>query len=89
LKFKASSRLEFNGAFGLDNPYAEDLRAFSTPHSYFFPSLAQNRSALVNFIYRPRSNLVFSGEYRYLRSFLIDSNSNSAEQVNMIMGILF
>jgi len=89
LKFKASSRLEFNGAFGLDNPYAQDLRAFSAPQSYFFPSLAQNRSALANFIYRPRSNLVFSGEYRYLRTFLIDSNSNNAEQVNMIMGILF
>jgi hypothetical protein len=89
LKFKASSRLEFNGAFGLDNPYAEDLRAFSAPQSYFIPSLAQNRSALVNFIYRPRSNLVFSGEYRHLRTFFIDSNSNSAEQVNMIMGILF
>jgi hypothetical protein len=89
LKFQASSRLEFNGAFGLDNPYAQDLRAFSAPQSYFFPSLAQNRSALANFIYRPRSNLVFSGEYRYLRTFLIDSNSNNAEQVNMIMGILF
>jgi hypothetical protein len=89
LKFKASSRLEFNGAFGLDNPYAQDLRAFSAPQSYFFPSLAQNRSALANFIYRPRSNLLFSGEYRYLRTFLIDSNSNNAEQVNMIMGILF
>jgi len=89
LKFKASSRLEFNGAFGLDNPYAQDLRAFSAPQSYFFPSLAQNRSALANFIYRPRSNLVFSGEYLYLRTFLIDSNSNNAEQVNMIMGILF
>jgi hypothetical protein len=89
LKFKASSKLEFNGAFGLDNPFAQDLRAFPSPHSYFVASLAQNRSALVNFIYRPRSNLVFSGEYRHLRTFFVDSNSNSAEQVNMIMGILF
>jgi hypothetical protein len=89
LKFKASSKLEFNGAFGLDNPFAQDLRAFPSPHSYFVASLAQNRSALVNFIYRPRSNLVFSAEYRHLKTFFIDSNSNSAEQVNMIMGILF
>jgi hypothetical protein len=89
LKFKASSRLEFNGAFGLDNPFARDLRAFPSPQSYFVADLAQNRSALVNFIYRPRSNLVFSGEYRHLRTFFTDSNSNSAEQVNMVMGILF
>jgi hypothetical protein len=89
LKFKASSKLEFNGAFGLDNPFAHDLRAFPSPQSYFLASLAQNRSALVNFIYRPRSNLVLSGEYRHLSTFFVDSNSNSAEQVNMVMGILF
>lgn len=89
LKLKASSRLEFNGALGLDNPYTQDLRAFPRPRSYIFPALAQNRSGLVNFIYRPRSNLVFSGEYRHLRTFLIGSNSASADQLNMIMGILF
>jgi len=43
----------------------------------------------VNFIYRPRSDLLFSAEYRHLRTFLINSNSNAAEQVNMMMGILF
>ncbi len=89
LKFKASAKLEFNGAFGLDNPFAEDLRAFSAPQSYFLPTLAQNRGSLVNFIYRPRSDLLFSAEYRHLRTFLINSNSNAAEQVNMMMGILF
>jgi hypothetical protein len=89
LKFRASSRLEFNGAFGLDNPYAEDLRAFSAPVSYFDPFLAQNRSGLVNFIYRPRSDLLFSAEYRHLRTFDIFGHSPTAEQVNLIMGVLF
>lgn len=89
LKLKASAKLEFNGAFGLDNPFAEDLRAFSAPQSYFLPTLAQNRSALVNFIYRPRSDLLFSAEYRHLRTFFIGSNSSTAEQVNLMMGILF
>jgi hypothetical protein len=89
LKFKASAKLEFHGAFGLDNPLAEDLRAFSAAQSYFLPTLAQNRSALVNFVYRPRSDLLFSAEYRHLRTFLINSDSNTAEQVNLMMGILF
>jgi len=89
LKLKASSRLEFNGAFGLDNPYAEDLRAFSAPISYFDPFLAQNRSGLVNFIYRPRSDLLFSAEYRHLRTFDLAAHSPTAEQVNLIMGFLF
>src|SRR5438128_10621648 len=41
LKLKASSRLEFNGAFGLDNPYAEDLRAFSAPIAILIRSWRQ------------------------------------------------
>ncbi|HMH00331.1 MAG TPA: hypothetical protein VK555_02905 [Terriglobales bacterium] len=89
LKFKATSKLEFNGAFGMDSPFAEDVRAFYASQSYVDPTLVQNRSALVNFIYRPRSNLLFSSEFRHLRTFEIDRDSHTAEQVNLMMGILF
>jgi len=89
LKFKPSAKLELNGAFGLDNPFTEDLRAFSSPQSYFLPTLAQNRGSLVNFVYRPRSDLLFSAEYRHLRTFFINSSSDTAEQVNLMMGFLF
>jgi len=51
--------------------------------------LTQNRSGLVNFIYRPRSNLLFSTEYRYLQSFPILQTGENAEQVNLMMGVLF
>ena len=55
-----------------------------------FPSLLlQNRSAMVNFIYRPRSDLLFSGEYRHLRTFDLDAGSPTSDQVNLMMGILF
>jgi len=89
LKFRATSRLEFNGAFGVDNPYADDVRAFPASVSYFDPTLVQNRSAFLNFIYRPRSNLLFSTEYRRLRTYQIDNGSQAAGQVNMVMGVLF
>jgi hypothetical protein len=89
LKFKATAKLEFNGAFGMDSPFAEDVRAFYASQSYVDPTLVQNRSALVNFIYRPRSNLLFSSEFRHLRTFEIDRDSHNAEQVNLMMGILF
>jgi len=89
LKFKATGKLEFNGAFGMDSPFAEDVRAFSASQSYLDPTLVQNRSTLVNFIYRPRSNLLFSSEFRHLRTFEIDRDSHTAEQVNLMMGILF
>ncbi len=89
LKIKASGKLEFNGAFGVDNPFADDVRVFPLSPSYIDASLAQNRSELVNFIYRPRSDLLFSGEYRHLRTFDIDAGSPTADQVNLMMGILF
>ena len=89
LKFRANSKLEFNGAAGVDNPLARDLRGFAFGQSYIAPSLSQNRSALVNFIYRPRSNLLFSSEFRHLRTFEIQGGSQTAEQVNLMMGILF
>jgi hypothetical protein len=88
LKYSATSKLEFNGAFGVDNPFAADVRGF--PVSAGFPApLLQNRSSLLNVIYRPRSDLLFSGEYRHLRTFDIDAGSPSSDQLNLMMGILF
>ena len=89
LKFRANSRLEFNGAFGMDDAFAADVRAFPGGQSYFDSLLTQNRGTLVNFIYRPRSSLLFSGEYRHLRTFQIDSGSPTADQINLMMGVLF
>ena len=88
-KFKANSKLEFNAAFGLDNPQASDLRFGAASQSYVGPLLAENRSAFVNFIYRPRSNLLFSTEYRFLQSFPLYPSGENAEQVNLMMGVLF
>jgi hypothetical protein len=88
VKVRATKKLEFNGAFGLDNPFAADVRGF--PSSPGFPApLLQNRSSLVNVIYRPRSDLLLSGEYRHLRTFDIDAGSPTADQINLMMGILF
>jgi hypothetical protein len=83
LKFKATSTLELNAAFGLDNPTTAEVRASGNP------LFVQNRGGLVNFIFRPRSSLLFSAEYRHLRSFPLDDVSNSADQFNLMMGILF
>ena len=89
LKVKASNKLEFNGAFGVDNPFAADVRTYPLSPSYFPAVLLQNRSALLNFIYRPRSDLLFSGEFRHLRTFDLDAGTPTAEQVNLMMGFLF
>ena len=89
IKFRATPKLEFNGAFGLDNPMANDVRAFPLAVSYYDPTLAQNRAALVNFVYHARSNLLFSSEYRRLQTFVIDNGNQSAGQINLMMGVLF
>jgi hypothetical protein len=88
LKFTATSRLEFNGAFGADNPFASDIHAISAPVGVYPSVLKANRSEMLNFIYRPRSDLLLSGEYRHLRTTQI-GNYYSADQVNLMMGVLF
>jgi hypothetical protein len=89
LKFKPTSRWEFNGAFGLDTVRAEDLRAFVASQPIYYSSPARNRSSFLNFIYRPYSNLLFSAEYRHLRTFQLNGTGPTADQVNLMMGILF
>src|SRR5262249_6630016 len=89
LKLKVTSKLEFNGAFGIDNPFAGELREFPTNPNYPNSALAQNRGTLINFVYRPRSNLLFSSEYRHLRTNFLSNTNPTAEQVNLMMGILF
>jgi regulator of replication initiation timing len=88
LKFAATPRLEFNGVFGMDNPFASDIHAFPAPVDYYPWVLTANRSEMANFIYRPRSDLLFSGEYRHLRTTQVGA-VNSADQVNMMVGVLF
>jgi hypothetical protein len=89
LKFRLNPKLEFNGAFGQDNPFAADIRRFDNAQSYSDPTVTRNRSAFGNVIYRPRSDLLFSLEYRRIRTFSIYDYSDQANQVNLSMGILF
>jgi regulator of replication initiation timing len=88
LKFIASPRLEFNGVFGMDSPFSADINTIYSPVSYYPQVLTSNRSEMANVIFRPRSDLLFSGEYRHLRTSQIGA-VNSADQVNVVMGVLF
>jgi hypothetical protein len=89
LQFKPFPKLEFNGAAGQDNVKAGDLRGFTQTTGYFDEDLNRNRSAFINFIYRPRSNLLFSTEFRTLHTFSVDGTNSRANQLNLIMGVLF
>jgi hypothetical protein len=89
LKFKATSKLQFNGAFGLDNPYAGELRVHGGNTNYYPVPLSKNESGFVNFIYQPRSDIVFSMEYRRIKTFTLDSSANVANVGNFSVGYIF
>jgi hypothetical protein len=89
LKYRPSNKLEFNAAFGMDNPYASDLKYFRYSQAYGDPRLARNQGSFVNMIYRPRSDLLFSAEYRHLTTYTITQGGNSAGHLNLMMGVLF
>jgi hypothetical protein len=89
LKFKVRPTFEVNTAFGEDNPFASELRAYPGSASYYGFLLSRNLSPFVNFIYRPRSDVVFSLEYRYIRTSVLDSTSSGASNVNASVGYLF
>ncbi len=88
LKFIATPRLEFNGVFGMDNPFSSDIHAHQSPVGPYGYVLAANRSQMVNVIFRPRSDLLLSGEYRHLHTNQV-LGLNTADQVNVMMGVLF
>jgi hypothetical protein len=89
LKFRTTPKLQFNGAFGQDNPFSSDLRNFGGNGSYYGVLFSRNQSALVNFIYQPRSDFVFSVEYRRLNTLILDSNPRSANLVTFSLGYVF
>jgi hypothetical protein len=90
LKYKTTSKLQFNAAFGQDNPYAGDLREYGSEQSTYYPRpLSKNQSVLVNFLYQPRSDIVLSLEYRRLKTFTLDGNANTANVVNLSLGYIF
>jgi hypothetical protein len=88
LKYRPANKWEFNAALGGDNPYARDLEYFQYPQAYGDPTLARNHAAFVNMIYRPRSDLLFSAEYRHFTTYTV-TNGNDAGQLNLMMGVLF
>jgi hypothetical protein len=89
LKFQLTPKLELNGTFAEDNAFAGDVRGFATDANNFGPILGRNRGALGNVIYRPRSDLLLSAEFRRLHTFPIYDSSSVTNQINLAMGILF
>jgi hypothetical protein len=89
LKFQLTPKLELNGVLAEDNAFASDVRGFAIDANNFGPILGRNRGGLGNLVYRPRSDLLLSAEFRRLHTFPVYDSSSVTNQVNLAMGILF
>jgi hypothetical protein len=89
LTYRLNPVLEFNAAFGQENSFANDIRAFYSPTAYADPTLVRNRGFFLNTIWRPRSDLLFSAEYRHLDTTSLIRGVNSLDHLNLTMGVLF
>lgn len=88
-KFKVDSRNEFNAAAGYGGFLSNDLRTALLADNYLAIVPARNQSMFVNYILRPRSDLLFSVEYRHLRTFNITGAPATADHVGVAAGFLF
>jgi hypothetical protein len=89
LKFQFTPKVELNGVFAEDDAFAGDVRGFATDQNNFGPILGRNRGTLGNVVFRPRSDLVLSAEFRRMRTFPVYSSSSVTNQVDLSVGILF
>ncbi|HXJ97081.1 MAG TPA: hypothetical protein VMT20_29945 [Terriglobia bacterium] len=89
LKFMPLTKLEFNGAFGQDFSTPANLQYVTQRGSYSGPPIGRNQSVFVNGIYHLRSNLMFSAEYRRLRTAEPQPGIFTANQVSLSAATLF
>ncbi len=89
LKYKPKTNFEVNLAYGQDNPFAAELRSFPASAQYYGSLLSRNLNPFVNFIYRMRSDVLFSVEYRRLQTYTLDSGANIANQTGVSLGYIF
>jgi hypothetical protein len=89
LKFTLNSRSEFNLAGGVGARDAARLRQAAQFDPLLVPVAANNRIFFFNYIFRPRSDLIFSAEYRRFYTSEVLATSNVAGQVGLAAGFLF
>jgi hypothetical protein len=89
LKEKASERLEFNAAFGMDNVFAKEFRPYAVSGGTMYQNLARNRTFTGNVIYSPSAYLLFSLEYRHLESSPVTGLASGSNIIGLGAGYKF
>ncbi len=89
LKFKPKANFEVNFAYGEDQPFARELKRFPASALYYGYLISRNQSPFVNFIYRVRSDVLFSVEYKRLETKPLNSTANVANRLIVSLGYAF
>ena len=89
LTFKPRADFRINAAWGQDNPFASELRAFPIVPSEYPEPVLKNQSWFVNGIFQLRSNILFSVEFRRLATHDLGPEGYFANSANLSLGYLF
>ncbi len=88
-KYRVDSRNEFNVAAGTGGRNSTSLRDAAASDSFLLSVPARNQMLFANYIFKPRSDLIFSVEYRRLRTFDVTGPADAANQLGLAVGFLF
>ncbi len=89
VKFPIDVRNEFNVGAGTGGRNSSGLGSIYFSNAYLEEFAARNQTLFVNYILKPRSDLVFSVEYRRLRTYPIGDDTATASQIGFAAGFLF
>ena len=88
-KYRVNSRNEFNVAAGSGGRNSADLRNEGAGNSFLLSVPARNQTLFANYIFKPRSDVLFSVEYRRLRTYDVTGPADTANQLGLAVGFLF
>ena len=88
-KVKVDARNEFNVAAGTGGRNSTGLRDAAVTDSFLTSVPARNQMLFANYVFKPRSDLLFSAEYRRLRTYELSGSPNTAGQIGLAIGFLF
>jgi hypothetical protein len=89
LKERAGERLEFNGAFGMDDVPSGEIRRYAGATVGSYQYLARTQTFMGNVIYSPSAWLQFSVEYRHLASYEANAPAATSHVVGLAAGYKF
>jgi uncharacterized coiled-coil protein SlyX len=90
LKTRFTSELETNAAMGLDDGFARDFHAMVLPATATAAQLrARNRMLVGNVIYRPKTYIILSPEFRRIWTWPINNQGNTLNVYTLSVGYEF